>query len=62
MVVSVVTPTTGTPELRQAIASVQAQTYKDLEHYIVVDGPNHQAKVDAIVRTMDLLAAQNLRC
>ena len=54
MLVSIITPTTGAQSLRQAIESVQAQTYKKIEHYIVVDGPEHQAKVDANVHKIDL--------
>lgn len=38
--VSVITATTGTPKLRRAIESVQAQTYDRVEHVIVIDGPS----------------------
>jgi hypothetical protein len=37
--VSVITPTRGTAQLRRAIESVQAQTYPRIEHLIVADGP-----------------------
>lgn len=36
--VTVVTATTGSKELKDALESVQAQTYKNIEHYVVVDG------------------------
>jgi len=37
--VSIITATTGNPQLRRAIDSVQLQTYAKLEHIVVVDGP-----------------------
>lgn len=45
----VITPTTGIPELAQAIRSVAAQTRK-VEHWIVVDGMQH---VPAVVKVME---------
>lgn len=36
--VTVVTPTTGAPYLRQAIESVKKQTYDNVQHLIFVDG------------------------
>ncbi len=41
--VTVVTPTTGSPFLRQAIASVQAQSYSPIQHLVFVDGPREGA-------------------
>ena len=38
MKVSVITPTTGNQFLAESINSVRNQTYKDVEHIIVVDG------------------------
>ena len=38
MKVSVITATTGNPFLAECIESVRAQTYKDVEHIVVVDG------------------------
>lgn len=38
MKVSVITPTTGSPFLAECIESVRKQTYKDVEHIVVVDG------------------------
>ena len=38
MKVSVITPTTGNPFLKECIESVRNQTYKNIEHIVVVDG------------------------
>jgi glycosyltransferase involved in cell wall biosynthesis len=38
MKVAVVTPTIGSSTLRKCIQSVQTQTYKDLTHYVFIDG------------------------
>jgi len=43
--VSIVTPTTGTKYLKQAIDSVQESTYKNIQHLVVVDGNHPNAKV-----------------
>jgi len=36
--VTVITPTTGAPCLRQALGSVKNQTYDNIQHLVVVDG------------------------
>lgn len=46
----VVTPTIGSPKLADAIRSVQEQTYGDLTHLIIVDGPEYFEKAEEIVR------------
>jgi hypothetical protein len=51
--VSIITPTTGSQHLADCIASVRAQTYKDIEHIVVVDGKQRWEKADEI-----LLAAE----
>lgn len=38
MRVAVVTPTIGSPELKQCMESVQKQTYENITHYIFMDG------------------------
>ena len=38
MKVAVVTPTIGNEKLLDCLASVDAQTYKDIIHYIFIDG------------------------
>ena len=45
MKVAVVTPTIGSEHLARAIASVDAQTYKNLTHYVFADGAEHLAKI-----------------
>jgi glycosyltransferase involved in cell wall biosynthesis len=47
--VGVITPTTGDKDFGVCLASVAAQDYPNLRHYIVVDGPMHEAKVRAIL-------------
>jgi hypothetical protein len=47
--VSVVTPTMGTPQLRRAIESVQAQSYPRVEHVIVIDGPAGEASARSML-------------
>lgn len=41
--VTVITPTTGAPYLRQAIESVKNQTYDNIQHLVVVDGEHPRA-------------------
>lgn len=43
--VAVITATTGGPHLAACVASVQAQELPNVEHYVVVDGPQHEAAV-----------------
>lgn len=49
MKVSIITPTTGNPFLKECIASVRAQTYKNIEHIVVVDGESRWEKADPIL-------------
>mgnify|MGYP003335963266 FL=1 len=44
MSVTVIIPTTGTPELKKAVQSVLDQTYKDVTCYVVVDGEQNYKK------------------
>ena len=41
--VTVITPTTGAPYLKQALESVKSQTYENIQHLVVVDGPHEEA-------------------
>lgn len=50
----VVTPTVGTAELRRCLESVQAQTLENVEHIIVVDGPQYLDKVQKLISEMSL--------
>ena len=43
--VSIITATTGSEYLTRCLESVEAQTYKDIHHYLVIDGPEHEDKV-----------------
>jgi glycosyltransferase involved in cell wall biosynthesis len=43
--VTVITATTGSNYLTKNILSVQAQTYTDIQHLVVVDGQEHVVKV-----------------
>lgn len=45
----VITPTTGAPELVDAIRSVSNQTYKDVDHLIVVDGTGFTERTNEIL-------------
>jgi glycosyltransferase involved in cell wall biosynthesis len=49
MKVAVVTPTIGNRKLIDAIGSVDKQTYKDLTHYIFIDGAEHNARVQTLI-------------
>lgn len=44
--VCVVTATTGKPTLRRAIESVREQTYRNILHFIVIDGPEFVAEAE----------------
>lgn len=52
MKVTVITPTTGNPALANCIASVREQTYKNIEHIVVVDGQERWEKVDSILYSL----------
>ena len=45
----VVTPTTGTSYLARCIECVQKQTLPGVHHLIIIDGPDHAEKVQAIM-------------
>ena len=45
MKVAIVTPTIGKPELSDALKSVQKQTYKDITHYVFIDGMEHEEHI-----------------
>jgi glycosyltransferase involved in cell wall biosynthesis len=49
MKVAVVTPTIGANTLSKCVESVDSQTYKDLTHYIFIDGCEHNEKVESII-------------
>lgn len=48
----VITPTTGAPELKDAIRSVQNQTV-DVEHLVICDGLKFKEKLDAVLESTE---------
>ena len=46
--VTVITATTGNPILARNIKSVAEQTHRNIQHLVVVDGPDHYEKVNTI--------------
>jgi glycosyltransferase involved in cell wall biosynthesis len=52
MTISIVTPTTGAPELKQAVQSVLSQEYADIEYYVVIDGKEREAKTLALLEEL----------
>ncbi len=53
MKVSVITPTTGNPLLTHCIKSVKNQTYKNVEHIVVVDGAKCYDKTHSILTSCE---------
>jgi len=47
--VLIVTPTIGSPELKDCIESVMKQDYENVEYLLVVDGPEYEKQVSSIV-------------
>lgn len=48
--VTVITPTVGSAKLKDAVESVQRQTYGNIEHLLVIDGQEHASHVVSQVR------------
>lgn len=53
MKVSVITPTIGGPFLAECIESVRKQTYKNVEHIVVVDGQERWQQADEILKAAE---------
>lgn len=49
MKVTVITASVGNPHLKECIESVRNQTYKDIEHIVVVDGKNRWEQANPIL-------------
>jgi len=49
MKVAVVTPTIGNPKFRDCLNSVDKQTYKDLTHYVFIDGMKYFPTVEKMI-------------
>lgn len=54
MRVVIVTAATGNAILRKNIESVANQTHKDVQHLILVDGPDKLDRIDQIIHSMEL--------
>ena len=54
MKVTVITATVGNPLLGHTLRSVANQTHKDIQHLLVVDGPDHSEKVHDHMRQLEL--------
>ena len=50
----VITPTTGSDELADAIDSVQAQTYQHVEHLLVIDGKKFESNFNRVLKKAKL--------
>lgn len=50
MKVAVVTPTIGSEHLKQCLESVEKQTYKNLIHYVFIDGCQYEPKIKELIR------------
>ncbi|MBW4611825.1 MAG: class I SAM-dependent methyltransferase [Desmonostoc vinosum HA7617-LM4] len=58
MLVSIITPVTGNPLMKQAIQSVQDQDYPHIEHLIVIDGQEREAAAQAILQEIEFKKPQ----
>lgn len=61
MSVLVITPTTGAPELADAMRSVQCQTYKKIEHLVVVDGTKFSSNVDRVYNYVEFITDEKIK-
>jgi glycosyltransferase involved in cell wall biosynthesis len=48
--VTVITPTTGNSAVLRAVESVAAQTYKSIQHLVVIDNPKMPAEIRSAIR------------
>ena len=56
----VITPTTGAPELIDAINSITTQTYENVDHLIVVDGNNFTDRVNKTLNDERIISGSKL--
>lgn len=61
MKVAIVTPTIGSTHLRRCIGSVENQTYKDIVHYIFVDGEDSFLAADQLIPNNDNIKTVKLQ-
>lgn len=57
----VITPTTGSPELIDAILSVQQQVGVEVDHLLVVDGVQFSSNVDKVLGDAGITTSEKLR-
>ncbi|MGD9670384.1 MAG: glycosyltransferase family 2 protein [Hyphomicrobiaceae bacterium] len=55
--VTVITPTTGNPKLREALESVASQSYANIQHLVVIDGLERSTAAKAVIaqRPIDVI-------
>ncbi len=59
MKVSVITATTGGVRLANCIESIRNQTYKNIEHYVIVDGSDRWKQTSEILNAMEFPNGNN---
>ena len=59
MKISIITPTTGNPYLSECIESVRSQTYKDIEHIVVIDGKERWEKAEELLMASEFPNGKN---
>lgn len=57
----VITPTTGSPELIDAVLSVQSQVGREVDHLLVVDGVQFSSRVDGVLNNAGITTSEKLR-
>ncbi len=55
MKVTVITPTIGTKYLQKNVESVSKQTYSNVQHVVVCDGPQYEDKVRNEIKNFDII-------
>jgi glycosyltransferase involved in cell wall biosynthesis len=56
--VTVITPTTGNRQLYDVLKSVSRQTYSNIEHIVVVDGPQYSKAVNGMIEGSQAILLQ----
>ena len=57
----VITPTTGSPELADAVQSVIGQIGREVEHLLVVDGVQFSSKVDEVLNNAGIITGGKVK-
>jgi glycosyltransferase involved in cell wall biosynthesis len=57
----VITPTTGSPELADAVESVLGQMGREVEHLLVVDGVQFSSKVDEVLNNAGIITGGKVK-